>query len=345
MKKKVKIKYFIIPFIVITVAYCFLLYGIISKWIETNHELIRKDSYNVARVYSLNLQKSEKAKKLLYDLIDERLLLASKTMKSEGITPSNEILADWAKELNVEVIYAYDNQGVIEFDSSEEFIGWRAPEGHPARLFMESGEMIRVEEFKKNSENDDYYKYGYARLNDGRFYQIGVSAKKTDVFLEQFEIKELLQKIGSTKSMAFAHLIDGNHTIVESTDHEKIGTSLTDKKLMHAISLNQEYDQMAKYDETSVYEVYVPVFVDNFKIGTLVIGQEADIFTSNIVGLISNGLLILLSILVVMGYFMVTIYNKSGDHLKLAYYDNLTKLPNDAYMKEYIGSKIILNKS
>ncbi len=340
MKKKVKLKYFITPFLLVTIAYAYLIYGTMARWIETNYDHIRKDSYNVARVYSLNLQKSAKAKDMLYDLIDERLLMASKSMTNEYSAQSNALMAQWAKELNVEVIYAYSADGIILYANTEEHIGWRAPEGHPTRDFMESGEIIRVDEVRKNAVNDEYYKYSYARLYDGRFYQIGVSAKNIDGFLSEFEIKELLQKIGSDHTLVYAHLIDDEKVIVESTISQDVGFNITDEDVVKAINSNREYDQLTKYNGEDVYEVYVPVYVDQLKIGTLAIGQEAESFLNNILSLIGNGLWILLSIIIIMAVFVITIYNKSDRHFKLAYYDHLTKLPNNTYMKEFLGTKI-----
>jgi diguanylate cyclase (GGDEF)-like protein len=45
-----------------------------------------------------------------------------------------------------------------------------------------------------------------------------------------------------------------------------------------------------------------------------------------------------------MGVLIVITYNKSASQLKLAYYDPLTNLPNDSYMKEYLSSKIAQRK-
>ncbi len=123
--KTIELKYFIIPFLLIVLAYTYLVYGAMVSWIRNNYDLIRADAINVARVYSQNLNKSTKAKELLYDLIDERLLMASSALSQRTEGHSNELLRLLASELNVDVIHSYDRNGVMQYDSLNTSAGKR----------------------------------------------------------------------------------------------------------------------------------------------------------------------------------------------------------------------------
>lgn len=349
MKKRIKsktveLKYFVIPFLIITTAYSYLIYGTMVNWIQNNYDSIKSDAINVARVYSQNLNKSTKAKELLYDLIDERLMLASSALSQRNEGHSNSLLLLLADELNVDVIYSYDRNGVIQFDNTGEYIGWKAPEGHPVYDFMRSGEKYLVEEVRKDSESERFYKYSYTRLSDGRFFQIGVSAENIQGFLKEFEMEQLLQEIGKSYTVDFAHFIGTDNIIKESTLEGFKGQAVVHEDLIQAMYLNQEYDMISEVSGRDAFQVYVPVFVDSVKIGTLAIGQNTEGLFSTTFNVIGKGLWILLSIIVIMAVLIVLTYNKSTKHLKLAYYDTLTNLPNDVYMKEYLGSKILQKK-
>lgn len=345
MKKRMKsktvdLKYFVIPFLVITIAFTYIVYGTIISWIKNNYDYIKSDALNVARVYSQNLNKSTKAKELLYNLIDERLETAGSALGQRNEAHSNELLSILAEELNVDVIYSYDRNGVVQFASSGEFIGWKAEEGHPVYNFMASGQSFHVEEVRMDTESELNYKFSYTRLSDGRFFQVGVSAENIEVFLKDFEMKQLLSDIGKSYTVDFAHFINLDHMIVESTHEEFKGQLINDPEITHSMYLNQEVDKISKVMNENAYQVFVPVYVDSQKIGTLSIGQNVTGFFDAAFNIIGSGFLVLLSIVVVMGILIVISYNKTTKHMKLAYFDPLTKLPNDVYMKEFLSGKI-----
>ncbi len=349
MKKRVKsktveIKYFVIPFLIITMTFSYLVYGTISSWIKNNYDYIKSDAVNVARAYSQSLNKSTKAKDLLYNLIDERLKTAGSALMQRNEAHSNELLKTLAEELNVDVIYSYDRNGVIRYANSDEYIGWKAEEGHPVHDFITSGERFHVEAVRKDSESDEKYKYSYTRLNDGRFFQLGVSAENIEGFLSDFEMKQLLADISKSYTVDFAHFIGLDHIIMESTHEEFIGQGISDPEIIQAMQLNQEADRMSDVMNQKTYQVYVPVYVDSVKIGTLAVGQNVSGFIDTAFSVIGSGFLVLLSILIVMGILIVITYNKTNKHMKLAYFDPLTKLPNDVYMKEFLAGKISQKK-
>lgn len=349
MKKRIKsktveLKYFVIPFLVITLTFSYLVYSAMVSWIKDNYNYIKADALNVAKVYSQNLHKSEKAKELLYNLMDDRLKLAGAVLSQKGPSVSNELLASLAKEMNVDVIYGFTKDGILAQDSTGKEQGWQAEAGHPVHDFLTSGESFRLEQVRMDSGSGNLYKYAYVRLPDGGFYQIGILADSIEGFLSGFEMNKLLGDIGETYSVDFAHFIDTNSRILESTAKDHVGETVTDPEVLLAMQQNREYDMIAEVNGKTAYQVFVPVFVDGRKIGTLAVGQNTETFLSAALNVVGKGIWVLLSVVVVIGVLIVITYNKSASHLKLAYYDPLTNLPNDSYLKEYLSGKIAQKK-
>ena len=338
--KTVELKYFVIPFLVITMAFSYIVYSAMVSWIKDNYNYIKADALNVARVYSQNLHKSEKAKTLLYTLMDDRLTFAGTVLGQKTGSLSNDILVSYVKELNVDVIYAFSPDGVLLFDSTGGAPGWQAEPGHPIHSFITSGDAFSIEDIRMDSSSGALYKYAYVKLPDGRFYQVGILAESIQGFLNDFEMEKLLGEIGEAYSVDFAHFIDNNNVILESTLKDRVGDSISDKNVLQAMYLNQEYDVISDMEGKNAYQVFVPVYVEGEKIGTLAVGQNTETFLAAAFGVIGKGVWVLFSVIVVMGVLIVITYNKSASQLKLAYYDSLTDLPNDSYMKEYLSSKI-----
>ena len=343
--KSVNLKYFILSFLLITVAFSYLIYGTVSGWIRNNYEYMRSDAVHVARVYAHNLNKSTKAKEIFHGLLDDRLKSAGSALAQRTEPHTSELLAHLMEEVRVDVIYSYDRNGIVRFSSTEEYIGWKAPEGHPVHAFMESGEDFHVEAIRKDTESGGKYKFSYVRLPDGRFFQIGVSAETMDGFLNDFEMKQLLSEMGRSDTVDFAHFIGLNHRILESTDAAHIGEAVEDETIRSAMDRQEEVDRITGVMKESVYEVYVPVYVDAVKIGTLAIGRNLAGFFDAASGIIARGFFVLFSIITVIGMLMVLTYNRTRRHMQLAYFDPLTGLPNDIYMKEFLEEKIAQPKT
>lgn len=337
--KSVDLKFFIVPFLLITLLFTYLIYGSVTKWVNQNYGYVKSNAVNVARVYSENLNKSLKAKGLLYELIDERLKTASSSLAKNNSYHSNVLLMLLAKELNVDVIYSYDRDGVVQYSSSDEFIGWKAEEGHPVYDYMVSGKKFYVENIRYDSVSGKRYKYSYTRLSDGRFFQVGVSAESIEEFLHDFEMDKLLGDIGKSHTVEYTHFINLEYRVEVSTNDLLKGLVITDPEITQAMDRNQEVDKVSKVKNEDIYEVYVPVYLDSVKIGTLAVGQNVTNLINDKFNIIISGIFVLLIIMVIMGMFIVITYNKTYKHMRLAYFDPLTKLPNNHYMKEFLDEK------
>lgn len=335
--KKTHSKRYIYLFLFISMIYIFLFQEAVGVWVLNNQNHLMKDSINVARVYALNIEKSIKAKDALLEMIDERLIVAGTSLLNLNMELSNTLMETLARDIGVDVIYAYSAAGVIEYTNEREYLGWRATPRHPVKNFMDSQETIHIDELRRNVENNQFYKYGYVRLQDGRFFQIGIADQRSEGYLDDFGIRDLLNKIKEEEEgVLFADFIQENHMIRESTDLSKMGQFISSPKIRDALDVNQDYYELVDHDQDKVLEVYVPVYQDTVKIGTLRIGRKATLFLAETKRVVRSGFLLIFALILTLIFFGVMIYHENKKSIKLAYSDKLTGLYNDIYMKEFI---------
>ncbi len=335
-----KLRYLIVPILIVAITYVYLIFGVVGGWSKNNQSHMMEDALNVARVYSMNIEKSMKAKESIFELVEERLFTASTVLIMKDKDLDNGLIAMLAKQLNVDVIYAYNSDGVIEYANTEKYIGWRAPINHPVRSFMESKDIIRQDEIRKDTESDDFFKYSYAKLNDGRFYQIGISETTIQDLLNEFKVSKLLQEIGENYNMTFAHFVDNTNVITESTEKKFIGQSIINEETLEAIESNQEGRQFLSKDKVKSVEVSVPVYLEQNKIGTLIIENKMETNLNNSQKLIRDGLWIILGFFLTIIIFISLIYRENRKRLGVAYIDKITGLPNDTFMRAFLKGKI-----
>ncbi len=72
--------------------------------------------------------------------------------------------------------------------------------------------------------------------------------------------------MGRSDTVDYAHFIGLNHQILESTDAVRMGEAVEDQKIRRAMERQEEVERITGMMKESVYEVYVPVYVDAVKI-------------------------------------------------------------------------------
>jgi diguanylate cyclase (GGDEF)-like protein len=305
---------------------------------------IKEESFNLANNYSRSLTTVTEAYKIVDKLLDEKLIVASRTVARYEGEYSNELLEEMARNLEIDVIYYFDSHGEVKYSSDGSYIGWKAYEGHPIHSFMLGTDISHVEEIRKDSESELYYKYGYIKSSDGGSVQIGVLADKVQDLLESFQIQSYFNELKKTETAVQISFIDNDFNIIASTNESFLGTNITNQEAIAAALADKEYSSFGNINGKNVYEVYVPVYLEDTKIGTLYVGQplkEADDIINNVNAAGIIGLtIIFFSIL----YVMLSAYYKNKQLIRLAYYDTLTDLPNREYLMDFLTEVITNNK-
>lgn len=346
MNRNVKltdIKTFIVSFVLIIIVFIIVgdtMINVIENYYWTH---MKEDSLRLTKSYSHSLTKTIEAYDVINGLLEEKILAASKVTALYDGHHSNELLKELAYNLKVDKIYSYNPKGEIIYSNTGEYIGWKAHNGHPVYDFMMSYSRSYVEDIRQDTDGGIYYKYGYFKAPNEYFVQIGVLADKIEGFIGAFEIQRLFEEMEKDKLVSHICFVDDKFTIVGSTDNKLIGRKIINEEAKTAIIENKEYGYIDKFYDENLYEVFVPIYYNNDKIGTLLMGHSFQDTKHLITKVSLIGIATLLIILGIVLYAMFSTHDKNKKLIKLAYYDILTGLPNKEYLNNFLMEE--LNKS
>jgi diguanylate cyclase (GGDEF)-like protein len=291
---------------------------------------------NYASIYSQGLTKTAEAYRIINDMLERRIVSAIRTIALYSDQINNETILDVADTLAVDDIYLYNLDGEIEFSTREVYLGWKATPGHPVHAFLTSGLTSFIEEIRQDTESDEYHKYGYYRLEDGRLIQVGINAALVQGFLAPFEIERLLKDmVGFVDHVYF---VEPGPTVSACCDPSVFGFHLGNPEIMEALASRSIYSlrRHVEGQNREIYEIFIPIFVGDDYEGTLVVAKttdEADTLahTAMILSIII-GAVVFSSII----YIMISNYRHNKRLATLAYEDALTGLPNKAHLEQML---------
>ncbi|WP_051531114.1 putative bifunctional diguanylate cyclase/phosphodiesterase [Clostridiisalibacter paucivorans] len=337
--KNIKSKAIFIPLIIVLML-SIIASGIINGIKKSQYNNLKTESLIFAKNHSHSLSKVIEANEIINRLLEEKLQISSRTITFYDGEFSNNLLNEMAQNLKIDKIYYYSSEGKIIYSSDANYIGWKVYEGHPVYEFMNSKNENLVEDIRRDTESEFYYKYAYFRLPHNGFIQVGISADKIHDFLENFDVQDVLENLKENTKAVEICLIDNNFKIISSTNLEIIGQEIVDDKVREMILKNNEYSQIDSTGDENVYDIYVPVDYNNDRIGTLHFTKslkemEDFVKSINVVWKIS-----IFVIFISMAYIIFYIYYENKQLIKLAYYDSLTDLPNKKYLIDHLTEDI-----
>ena len=336
----IKSKYFLIPFVILTIV--FIAIGTYSIKIVRNHFYNDKieQSKKIANSYSYSFEKSNSAKDIINHLVEQKLIIAGRIIISNDDSYDNQSLEKLKNKLELDVIYYYNKDGKVISSSNKKYIGWEPEKNHPVNQFIKSNKKIYIEDIRIGSESGIPFKFGYYRDDNGNFIQVGIWANTIQSILDEFKISNLLKEINRDKDINQVCYLDNEYIIQGSTKDEMLGKKLNDQEMIESLKKGNQYSETIIDNGDKYYQVFVPIDYNNSPKGYLAIRYSLDhtydtIYRINIIGVI-----IVLIFYGILLYFLKLFYDKNKKLTQLAYYDNLTGLPNKYYLKEFLSKKI-----
>lgn len=344
MDKKIKtksntLKNYVIPLGIIACAFILAGCYIISLINTTLLQQMVDDSNRHAYNHMSRLSNSISATDIIEKLLEEKIVVSSNVILNHRNELSNDFLKEMIDDLKVDEICWYNSSGEIIY-TSDKYIGWQAVEGHPAHNFMIGNEDIVIEDIRKDTESDKYYKFGYVKADNGEFLQIGILADNIDELTKKFSSQKFVDILVDNEDILHVYILDNQNKVIfcESETNNKQYT--LDISQIKAIEANKANYVKKTYNNIQSYEVLLPIYIDNVKMGSLVIVYSLE-NTNNLIkniSLITTGLLIF--IFLVYSFMTITIGTKNKEIKELAYYDKATKLLNKSYFMEFLKDKI-----
>lgn len=212
-------------------------------------------------------------------ILDEKIMSIANEVIVNRNQLNSSILQDIAIRMGAEDIYWYDQSGRIVYSTQDSYIDWVAPEGHPVKDFMDSGENERVEsEIRKDSESDNFGKNGYKRAFQGFFVQVVIDAKEVAELTDRFSYQTLIEDVGSQANVDYVLIMDTSATVIASNDPDEIGETLDDEGSIAGARDGVSFSGLYTEEDTGLtsFDIVYPVVIGGEQIGALNIGYSME---------------------------------------------------------------------
>lgn len=338
-RKTVDLKPYVIPTVLILATFIVTNILVVQAVRDYYFRMLREQSIQYAQSYAHSITKATQASEVINELLEDKLLSASKTIVLYDGWITEAALGELAASLGLDEIYLYNPEGEIVSSNRGQYLGWTAYPGHPVFDFITSDLSVLVEDIRADSESGNLYKYAYIKTSDG-FFQIGIRAQRVEDFLGAFESYRLLHEIAEMGSVDTVCFLDHNLVVQGSTNPELIGSELGQNTIIQAIHANETYSVISSLYGREVYQVYVPVFAANAKVGTLVIAQSLEETQKIVTQATAMGIVTVIIVFSALFYALFTTYNQKKQLQDMAYYHSLTDLPNRSYLQAVLKDSL-----
>jgi diguanylate cyclase (GGDEF)-like protein len=339
-KGNISRKIYIIPALIIGVIFILIAIYTIDSIEDYYHNLKMGEAASLARGYSHNIQKSLEADDIISKLLEDKIRVALKAVESyENI--SNDLLIELADTLEVDEIDLYNSQGAIIYSNLMEVLGWQVYEGHPIDTFLESNEIMFIEDIRQDVITGNYFKYGYLKFPDNSLIQVGVRAERVHEFLQQFEMDYILDEMALDDNIHAISLIDRTGNVMATTIDDLKDHTIETGDIIDKIGQGREFYVEPKYfGESDIYVIFVPITIDGSLMGSLAVSYSFLDTVSFVRTASYIAITALVLIYIALGFVVFTVSKNNKKLYEVAYFDNLTNLPNLLNLKKSIESSV-----
>lgn len=292
--RSIRSKILIIPIVSIFLAILAIASGVIYVTKERITEQLKQGGLMVARQSSSQLETNGLALDIINTYVESDIRNLGTYLKENSKSLNNEYLGSIAKQFEVDEINVTDASGKIIYSNLSSSMGSAFGNNHISYSVLKGEKNELMENIRKSSETDDYYKYGYVKRTEGGLIQVGILANKIQKFSDSVGYQSLIEHIKKDENVVYALFIDKGLKAAAHSDKERIGITLDDEGSKTAVQQGKEYASTYFYEkaQVNVYDVLVPVKKGNEVIGAIDIGFSLE----NVEGAVKNVVIIILGI-------------------------------------------------
>jgi methyl-accepting chemotaxis protein len=272
--KSIKFKIRVVPIISILLAIIAITLSLILITKQAILDQLKEDGLMVAEQAVSQIEISDSALDIMNLNIESNIKNLGNFIESNDKVISNEYLQKIAKQFEVDEINIGNSEGKIIYSNLPSSIGTIYEEDHKASIVLKGGENEYIEDIRKSTETNDYYKYGYIKRSNGGVIQIGILANKIQSFSDSVGYQALVSNIGEDPDIVYALFIDKDLNAAAHSEKDRIGIKLEDEGSKKAVLEGQVYTSEYFYDKegVNVYDIIVPVMHGDDIIGAIDIG-------------------------------------------------------------------------
>ncbi len=226
-------------------------------------EQMKQNGVSLAKQAILQVEENAISLEIINKMIEEKIRVVGKVAMMDQKNLSNDLLKKIAKDLGVDEIYWYSPEGMIIYSNIDAYLGWKALKSHPVENFRISGKNELMEEIRKDTESDNYNKYGYLRNADGSFIQIGIRANEVESLTRKFNNQALVEKLGQEENVVHVFCVDKNLKTIADSNIKDVGTVYDknkEKEMQEALEGKiPTKDTYYEKVDTKALTIYVPV--------------------------------------------------------------------------------------
>lgn len=314
-KNTIKTRLIVIPLVVVFIA--ILAIGSISSWFVRASllEQMKGDGLLLARQVEAQATDNNLSLSTINGMLEEKIRVSGKLAIANQAAMTNNLIKQIAQNTGVNEMYWYDEEGVIIYSTIDGYLGWKPSAGHPVDNFRISGKSELMEAVRKDSESDNYNKYGYLRSQSGGFVQIGIRANQVEALTQKFGYQNLVTELQKREGIVYAAVINEQYEILAHNNPERIGAVIEDEDVRNAVNNKEDYGAQYHYQETNeeVYNVIMHIKQDGRYVASLNIGLSLETVYDAIN---RNTLIISVSGILAFLILMILLFNSSNYAVK-----------------------------
>lgn len=308
--KSIKAKILIIPLMITFIVIVLISAAFITEIKVKLMSQMKDYGANLASEITSEISNNNTSMDALNESIEERIRTLGTFIVRNVDKVNNDNLVQLAKQFNVDEINITDPTGKVIYSNLQSSLGSVFDSKHISYSVLKGDKSELMEDIRKSRENDNYYKYGYVRKDDGGIVQIGILANKVKKLSGSLEIQTLIDHLAKNKNIVYAGFVDKNNKIIAHSEKNKIGQVLDNEEIKAALA-GKTYSGTNSYNgKTKMYNIIVPIIKDNVRIGAVDIGFSTENLNKSIYNMVVLTLIIAILSFALISFVMIKIANR-----------------------------------
>lgn len=308
-EKSIRMKILTVPLLIIFIVVAVI--SVIAIKIAQSKVMgqLQVDGVNLANGIAKQVENNTVSIGTLNESIETRIKTLGKFIVANADKVNNDYLVQLANQFEVDEINVTDPSGKIIYSNLQSSIGSVFDSNHISYPVLKGEKIEFMENIRKSRENDNYYKYGYVRKNDGGMVQIGILANKVQKLSANLEVQKLVEDmVKSNNSIVYALFIDRNLKATAHSEKDRIGILLNDTGSKTAAMDGKVYSSTFLYkNKVKVYDILVPVYSNGTHIGAIDIGFSLENEDKTIYHIAVSMLIIALLAIAISSFILIKI--------------------------------------